>query len=157
VNPNSDAEVYATNASDLVRFATALVGPADAPDVVSGALVRVLASGSWAYVQDRRAYLFRAVLNEARMHHRSTLRRRAREARVAIVDLTRDDERDVEVLERVARLSVRQRAVVMLTYWNDLAPHAIAALLGISEGSVRKHLARAHARLKESLDDVRDA
>ena len=149
--------MYAANASDLVRFATALVGPADAPDVVSGTLVRVLASDRWAQVEDRRAYLFRAVLNEARMHHRSTLRRRAREARAAVADHVRADERDVEVLEQVARLSVRQRAVVMLTYWDDLAPHAVAALLGISEGSVRKHLARAHARLKESLDDVRDA
>jgi DNA-directed RNA polymerase specialized sigma24 family protein len=31
-------------------------------------------------------------------------------------------------------LSLRQRAVTVLTYWSDLDPGAIAQLLGISEG-----------------------
>jgi RNA polymerase sigma factor (sigma-70 family) len=56
------------------------------------------------------------------------------------------------VREAVAGLSVRQRAVVVLTYWADLDPRAVAERLGISEGSVRRHLARARARLREVLD-----
>jgi RNA polymerase sigma factor (sigma-70 family) len=52
----------------------------------------------------------------------------------------------------VQRLSLRQRAVVFLTYWEDLGPASVAELLGISEGAVRRHLARARARLKEVLD-----
>jgi hypothetical protein len=35
-----------------------------------------------------------------------------------------------EVLDAVAGLSLRQRAVVVLTYWNDLEPAAVAGLLG---------------------------
>jgi RNA polymerase sigma factor (sigma-70 family) len=50
-------------------------------------------------------------------------------------------------------LSIRQRAVTVLTYWSDLDPSSVALLLGISEGSVRRHLARARSRLKERLDD----
>ena len=63
------------------------------------------------------------------------------------------DEPDPEVLEAVARLSVRQRAVIVLTYWNDLDPKSVATLLGLSEGTVRRYLARARANLKEQLDD----
>ena len=59
---------------------------------------------------------------------------------------------DPDVLEAVSRLSVRQRAVVFLTYWEDLHQRDIATRLDISEGSVRRHLARAHSRLKETLD-----
>lgn len=152
----SDAELYEKHADALVRFATVLVGPADAADVVSATLVRLLGNARWAAARDRRAYLFRAVLNEARMHHRSTMRRRVREVRSALPGAHHDAEPLVDVLAQVARLSMRQRAVVMLTYWDDLAPPAIATLLGIGEGSVRRHLARAHARLREELRDVRD-
>ena len=56
-----------------------------------------------------------------------------------------------EVLEAVARLSLRQRAVIVLTYWEDLEPAQVAIRLQIGEGSVRRHLARARARLREEL------
>ena len=75
-NGPSNAEVYAKYADDLVRFATSLVGPTDAQDVVADAVVRVMWSKRWARVTNYKAYLYRAVLNEARMHHRSTMRRR---------------------------------------------------------------------------------
>jgi RNA polymerase sigma-70 factor (ECF subfamily) len=48
---------------------------------------------------------------------------------------------------------VQQRASVVLTYWEDLSPADVAIRLGISEGSVKRHLARARARLKELLDE----
>jgi RNA polymerase sigma factor (sigma-70 family) len=149
----SDDEVYRKYSDDLVRFATGLVGPADAADVVSDAVARVLASPKWPDARDRRAYLFGSVLNEARMHHRSTMRRRAREARVAQREGLVDPEVRPEVLEAVARLSVRQRAVVVLTYWHDLHERETAELLGISVGTVRRHLARAHDRLRGVIHD----
>jgi RNA polymerase sigma-70 factor (ECF subfamily) len=58
-----------------------------------------------------------------------------------------------EILDAVLALSVQQRAVVVLTYWADLTPAAIGELLDISEGSVRRHLARARKRLREVLRD----
>ena len=57
-----------------------------------------------------------------------------------------------DVLDMVDRLSPRQRAVVYLAYWDDLDPAAIAQVLGVSEGSVRRHLARARAALRRMLD-----
>lgn len=147
----TDEEIYRKYADDLVRFATGLVGPFDAPDVVSDACLRAFRSQGWHDVANHRAYLYRTVLNQARSHHRSTLRRRLREIRTAASEVALPAEVDVDVLAAVDKLSVQQRASVVLTYWEDLKPAEVATRLGISEGSVKRHLARARARLKELL------
>lgn len=147
----TDEEIYRRHAPELLRFASGLVGPIDAQDIVTDACIRSFGAPGWSSVRNPRAYLYRAVLNKARMHHRATIRRRAREHRAAVPNAAEDPEVDVDVLEAVAALSVRQRAVVFLTYWHDLPPNEIAELLQISAGSVRRHLARGRARLKETL------
>jgi RNA polymerase sigma-70 factor (ECF subfamily) len=149
----TDEEIYRKYADDLVRFATGLVGPFDAPDVVTDACLHAFGGKSWATVTNPRAYLYRSVLNEARSLHRSTMRRRIREMRAAGPNESTLEEADLDVLAAVDKLSVQQRASVVLTYWEDLAPSQVAARLGISEGSVKRHLARARARLKELLND----
>ena len=58
-----------------------------------------------------------------------------------------------EVRQAVDALSVRQRTVTVLTYWADLSPASIARILGMSEGSVRRHLAHARNRLREVLHE----
>jgi DNA-directed RNA polymerase specialized sigma24 family protein len=40
---------------------------------------------------------------------------------------------------------------VYLTYWEDLDPSRISELLGISDGAVRRHLARARRHLRKTL------
>ena len=148
----NDAATYAAHAHRLVALATVLAGPSAAEDVVSSAVVRVLASPRWARVDDRGAYLTRAVVNEVRSTHRRDLRRQTRERRAALS--SRHDapaDSAPEVLSALAHLSVRQRAVVFLTYWADLTPAAVATELEISEGAVRKHLARARRALREEL------
>jgi RNA polymerase sigma factor (sigma-70 family) len=147
-----NAEFWEKHADELTRFATGIVGPSDAPDVVSGALLHCMVSRRWPTVSDRRAYLYRAVLNEALASRRSLTRRRQREMSAALTEPVADGGPSPEVLEALRRLSVRQRAVIVLTYWNDLEPSSVAGLLGISEGAVRRHLARARAHLKEYLD-----
>jgi RNA polymerase sigma-70 factor (ECF subfamily) len=149
----TDAEVYEKHAEELTRFATALVGPTDAPDIVSTAMVNALSSRSWPTVENRRAYLYRCVLNAVRSGHRSTVRRERREVRVVERGVLEPPDLRPEVLEAVRSLSERQRAVVYLTYWDDLDPAAIASLLDISEGSVKRHLARARDHLRRKLDD----
>jgi RNA polymerase sigma factor (sigma-70 family) len=146
-----DAEVYRKHADDLVRFATGLVGPSNAADVVSDSVLGCLSSPQWRTVTDRRAYLYRSVYNQAAEFHRSSQRRRSREQLAAHKERVEAEDVRPEVLAAVFRLSVRQRAVVVLTYWDDLAPGEIAKLLGISDGSVRRHLARGRLRLKEVL------
>ena len=147
----SDAEVYAEHAVALVRFATVLVGPVDAQDVVSSAVLRSLGSPGWAQVKNRRGYLHQAVANEARNVYRSDARRRNGEVRMSGQALVSLPEFRPDVQKAVERLSVRQRAVVYLTYWEDMTNQMTADYLGISAGSVRRHLARAKTHLRREL------
>ena len=149
----SREEVYRKNVHDLMRFATSLVGPSDAGDVVSGAVMKTMWSQSWETVRDHRAYLYRAVLNEARMLARSASRRRSREMRVAPSVISPELEFRPDVAAAVGRLSVQQRAAVFLTYWEGLSQHEVAGRLGISVGSVKRHLSRARTRLKDLIDE----
>jgi RNA polymerase sigma-70 factor (ECF subfamily) len=147
----ADEELYRKHSDELIRFATGLVGPTNAADVVSIAVLGCLTSPKWPEVTEKRSYLYRSVYNEAAAFHRSTRRRNAREQRAARAESIESYEIRPEVLEAVKCLSVRQRAVIVLTYWEDLDPSAIARLLQISEGSVKRHLARGRSRLKETL------
>lgn len=146
-------EIYRKHSGELVRFATGLVGPFDAQDVVTDACLRAFQSRGWDGVTNHRAYLYRTVLNQARSHHRSTIRRRIREHTTAAPGSVTPTPVDIDVLRALDKLSVQQRASVFLTYWEDLTPAQVAGRLGISEGSVKRHLARARARLKELLHD----
>lgn len=148
----SDGELYRKHAEELTRFATGLVGPNDAADVVSQAVLECLGSPKWSKVTEKRSYLYRSVYTKAASHHRASRRRRAREEQAALPESVDPPEIRPEVLVAVSRLSVQQRAVIVLTYWNDLTPSAIAELLGISDGSVRRHLARGRSRLREALN-----
>jgi len=152
VGKPTNAEIYGKYADELVRFATGLVGPTDAPDVVAEAVVRVMWSKRWQHVTNYKAYLYQAVLNEARMYHRSTMRRRAREQRASGGDVVYPHEARPEVLEAVGRLSPQQRAAIFLTYWEGLGVDEVAVRLGVRVGSVKRHLARARAKLRGSLD-----
>ena len=64
--PQTDEQTYRELAAELIRFATALVGPSDAADVMASAFAKAIASRTWTGVLNRRAYLYRAVHNEAR-------------------------------------------------------------------------------------------
>ena len=136
------AEVYAKYAEQLVRFATGLVGPSQGPDVMSSAVV------------NERAYLYKSVLNEARRHHRGSMRRQALELRASpsrnadhLPNLRPD------VLEAVGSLSVSQRGIVFLAYWEDMRPAEIARHLGLSEGTVHRQLRRGQDRLRRILNE----
>ena len=101
-----------------------------------------------------KATTYQAVANQARNHKRGEARRRQRDSRVAGQDgVTLLPEPYPEVRRAVEKLSVRQRAVVYLTYWEDLNESAVAEHLGISAGSVRSHLARARRHLRRGLQE----
>lgn len=147
-------KAYIEWADQLVQFATGLVGPANAPDVVADAFASVLARGdfTWSGVRNPEAYMYRAVTNHAYMLTRQRKRRHAREVRVSepatpVGVLLRDP----AIARAVSRLSVQQRAVVFMTYWEDQTNAEVADRLGISPGSVKRHLTRARSKLKEVL------
>ena len=155
MDKRSDDVVYKAHADELVRFATGLVGPDDAPDVVVDAFVQLVASKVWDNAQDRRALWYRAVIYRARSWRRSTARRLAREQAASLMagPPVGSVERDEDVMTALAGLSVQQRAVVVLTYWADLSPADVGELIGVSGGSVKKQLSRARRKLRGVLDN----
>lgn len=151
---SADEAIYRQLAPELIRFAQALVGRDDAADVMSNAFVKAMSSPRWPEVVAHRSYLYRAVLNEAHTWRRRRSRRTAIEAAGSGPDHWVDPPAlgaDPALVAAIERLPLRQRAVIVLAYWSDLRPSEIADRLGVSEGSVRRHLARARARLREVL------
>ena len=149
---DSFSGVYSEWADDLIRFASATVGPADAPDVVSNALVRLMEAGTLDGVANKRAFLYKAVMWEAKSWNRSSWRRRRRDHSVARTEAELMPDVAPEILAAVRSLSPQQRAVTYLTYWEDMSPSEIGATPGIGEGTAKKHLARARTRLRSVLD-----
>ncbi len=145
----TDEQVYTKYKDELMRFAAALVGPDDAADVVSTVVTRILAAGrSLGDFREPRAYLMRAVLNQARSHHRG---RRTPPARI---DPPLDPQAEVrpDVLAAVLELPVRQRAVTFLVYWGGMTAPEVGELLGAEPGTVRRYLHLARQKLEEVLD-----
>ena len=149
----TDLALYQRYGDDLIRYATALVGPADAADVVQDAVIAAFGAPGWAAIGNRRAYLYRAVFNRSVSLRRSTSRRDHRERKVAQRDLLDDRSPSVDARAALGTLSAQQRAVVYLTYWEDLTPAQIADMLDVGEGTVRKQLARAREALRRILDE----
>jgi RNA polymerase sigma-70 factor (ECF subfamily) len=146
-------EAFRKWADDLTRYATALVGPAEAADLVAESFATVLALGDrrWAQVREPRGYLFRAVSNQARMMRRSRVRRERRELAWTAEPVRGELLADPAVRGALDQLRVQQRAMMFLTYWEDMSPAQIAALLDVSEGAVKRQLARARSTMRKVL------
>jgi len=72
---------------------------------------------------------------------------------------TAEDEvfaRDIRrrLAEAIGKLSLRQQSVFVLRHYEDRSLEEIAAILGLNVGTVKAHLARALARLREELHDL---
>ncbi len=59
---------------------------------------------------------------------------------------------DPDLATALMGLASRQRQVIALRYWADLTLGECAREMGISVGSVKQHLARAHRHLASMLD-----
>ena len=148
--------VYTAHGQALLRHATVLVGPADASDLVSDVVLAAISDRRWVKADKPIAYLHRSLLNAARMRYRADGRRTVRETRAWTgrgdgIPPNESLLNNPDVLDAVGSLSPQQRAVIYFTYWEDLRPADTARILGIGEGSVKKHLVRARKNLKEAL------
>lgn len=144
-------QLWREHARDLLRLATVLVGPGDAHDVTVEAFVRSAPAATRPEVENERAFLVRAVVNRAHDLRRSDARRWRRD--LAAVGPASVDDADtyVDVRRAVSSLSLGQRSVVYFVYWEDRTEVETAELLGVSPGTVRRHLVRARAHLRKAL------
>lgn len=144
-----DADIWLKCKDDLVRYASVLVGPGDAEDVVSTVFLRVLDRRRLDDLEDARRYLFRAVLNECRT------RGSRRSSTSGFVDLPVPPPSDPEpeILDAVLSLPMRQRAATFLVYWADLSVAETAEMMGARPGTVKRYLHLARGKLKGVLDE----
>jgi RNA polymerase sigma-70 factor (sigma-E family) len=158
LHPSFD-EFVAREIDPLLRYATALTCDVYlAQDVVQEVLLR--AQQRWARIgaTDRpAAYVTRMVTNEYLSWRR---RRASRDVTVSLSELEviglpsadiapRYDERDA-ILASVARLPRKQRAAIVLRYYEGYSDAEIATALDCRIGTVRSHISRA-------LDTLRSA
>ncbi|ORT60897.1 SigE family RNA polymerase sigma factor [Streptomyces sp. CB03238] len=66
-----------------------------------------------------------------------------------------DTDTGLMVRAALATLTARQRAVLVLRYWEDLSVEATAALLGMRENTVKSHTARGLAALRAVMTEER--
>jgi RNA polymerase sigma-70 factor (ECF subfamily) len=134
-----------------LRFATALVGPSDAHDITANAFLRVTRQSGWTNIEQLDRYLLRAVRNEASNLARARRRRWERDLQ-AVADASSIDALvDIDVLRAIAKLSIQQRSVIFLAYWQQMTETEIASTLAISRGTVHRTLSRAQHHLREAL------
>lgn len=144
-------DLYQTHAKSLIGYASTLVGPSLAEDLVADAMVTVFERVDLAAMANPRAYLFTCVLNQARSDARRDAARRQRERFVGRRDGAAPPPTIADELGVLAVLSTRERAVIYLTYWEDLTVGDVADHLGLSDGTVRRYLARARAKIRKEL------
>jgi RNA polymerase sigma-70 factor (sigma-E family) len=149
-------DFVAARGAALVRTAYLICGDrAQAEDLVQNALARLLVHWRRIGLGDPEAYARKIIVNST-INWRQRLR-----ARESVVDdlperLTVDftsmhAERDA-MWRRVLELPARQRAVVVLRYYEDLTEAQTADVLGCSIGTVKSQHAKALAHLRRSAD-----
>jgi RNA polymerase sigma-70 factor (sigma-E family) len=148
-------EFAATQMPGVLRFAAVLTGdPADAEDLAQEVLIR--AYSRWGRIGDLDRpdlYVRKMMLNEyLSWRRRSTRQVPAGTATLEPASAASDHaqqyvEREA-LLAELGQLPRRQRAVLVLRYYEDRDDAEIAELLGCSPGTVRSHASRALAALR---------
>jgi RNA polymerase sigma-70 factor (sigma-E family) len=155
------AELFRASWARLYRLALAVSGdPATAEDDLQNAFAKVYAH--WGRVRRAEhpdAYVRRMVLNEVLGGRRQGFRKReSPRSAIETAQSVASPERGVverdAVWAAVCALPPRQRAVVVLRYYEDLSEAEIADAMGCSRGTVKSQAAAAIAALRRSAPDL---
>ena len=141
----------------LVRAAQSLTGHrAEAEDAVQASLLKAMSAWPRVAGQERwrqQAYLRQIVVNTCRSSWRKWGSRMHPGELPELAQPSRTErvEDRVLVLQALSRLPSRQRAVLVLRYYEDLSEAEIAARLGCAPGTVKSSAARALRTLRDEF------
>jgi RNA polymerase sigma factor (sigma-70 family) len=106
-------------------------------------------------------WLYGIVRNVVGTEYRRTARAAALVERTGgeglVAEQLPDDPRGLEVRLALSELKPADRELLFMTYWEDLTPAEIAAILEITVASVWMRLTRARAALKKQLERAANA
>ena len=157
---DAEFEAYmAARQPSLLRTAYLLSGDRHtAEDLVQTALAKLYLS--WDKVQKRElldGYVRRIIVNEHNRLWRRAWKRREHSTDVVPDDRSVDDRHDdgqgAALWEFVQTLPRKQRAVIVLRYYEDLSEAETAEVLGISVGTVKSQTSRALAAMRSRVHD----
>lgn len=142
----------------LLRSAYLLTGDLHrAEDLVQDALLKVALRWERLHRSEPDAYartvIYRTNVSWWRARRDTTVAAMPDRARRVDED---SGERAIVVRAALARLTTRQRAVLVLRYFDDLTETQTGEVLGISVGSVKKHASVAKGRLRELAPELAD-
>src|SRR5690349_2504508 len=139
----------------LLASATLLAGGRPAgEDLLQAALERVMRR--WASVTEAPEIYLRRTMYHLAVDHWRARRRRPEVFAVPEVegaDATAAVDLRHALLQALSRLPARQRAVLVLRYWEQRTETETADLLGCSLGTVKSSASRGLARLRETWTD----
>jgi RNA polymerase sigma-70 factor (sigma-E family) len=151
-------EFVALRLPALLRQATVLAGdPHTAEDLVQDVLVK--AHARWDRIgglDSPEAYLRRMLVNEVVSTRRSVvarLRRERGQLPQPPADPTAQVDQRAALVHLIRALPPRQRVVIALRYFEDLADGDIAALMGCTVANVRSQASRALAVLRAAASE----
>jgi RNA polymerase sigma-70 factor (sigma-E family) len=147
--------VYERNFDPLFRLASMLVSnQAEGEEIAQEAFVRWYARRG--IVKDPDSYLRTVVINLSRdgLRRRLTVRRRAHVFEAAAVEAAAGTEAvpTNPLLDVIAGLPARQRAVVLLRYYEGRSERDIATIIGCRPGTVKSLLSRALDALRKEIE-----
>ncbi len=159
VERGSLSELYVAYAPEALRLAFLLTGDrALAEDLVQDAFVRLV--GRLRHLREPNAfwaYLRRTIVNLATSHFRHRRVERAYLERLAAVPgahANDNQELDESMHQVLLGLPQRQRAAIVLRFYEDLSDVQTAAVLGCSPGTVRSLVSRGMQTLREGLEGM---
>ncbi|MEU9243489.1 SigE family RNA polymerase sigma factor [Streptomyces sp. NPDC048385] len=150
-------EFAAARAGHLYRSACLLTAGDThlAEDLVQEALGRIYVRWGRVSRAENPAGYAQTVLSRTFLAHRRRFssRERARDSFPEMADTGADPSLRLTLLDALARLPAKGRAVVVLRYWEDRSVHETADALNMSSAAVRTRCVRALARLRELLGE----
>lgn len=149
------SDFFRSEADQLLRFCWMLTLDADeAADLAQDVMAR--AYERWDELeradQNPAGWVRTAAVNLSRSRWRRVKRFRSLLPKLVISAQTAVVVNDPDLANALFGLALRQRQVIALRYWADLPLADCATEMGISLGSVKQHLARAHRNLAATID-----
>lgn len=143
-------QVYNDNKNSVYRLAlTYLHSQTEAEDVCHDVFIKMIEHKISIFPEKERAWLLTVTANECKNRLKFWKRHENEELSDCI---PMKDTRSLDILETVMSLSVKERTVIYLYYYEGYATEEIAGILKITASAVRSRMERARKHLKSKLE-----